>query len=98
MPRDGRFPAPTGDVRADARRELRWAMGGSGLTVDKVTRLRTVLSLPIVSAAMDEVAPERAAVAAFAVIVGAARDLGGSVQARLLRAALGVDSRAMART
>lgn len=90
MRRAGRFPVATGDIRVDARRELRWAMGGCGLTPDKVAAMTTVLALPEVRAACAA-SPHPVAATAFDAIVAAARALGGSVQARMLRVALAVD-------
>ena len=90
MARLGR-PTPTGDLRHDAIAELRWSMAGEGLTADKVTTMRAVLALPGVASAVAGVpAPGRPA-AACAAVADAARSLGGSVDARLLRAALAVD-------
>jgi hypothetical protein len=82
--------APTGDPRRDALAELRWAMAGEGLTADKVAVLRAVVDLPAVRDAVAGVPATHRPVAAFHAIVAAARGLGESVDARLLRAALGI--------
>ena len=84
-------PEPTGDLRRDAIAELRWSMAGEGLTVDKITTMRAVPALPVVAAATAAVAEPGRPAAAYAAVADAARSLGGSVDARLLRTALGVD-------
>ncbi len=87
----GRFPEPTGDVRLDAARQLRWAMGGAGLTVDKLARMSAVLGLPAIRDAMDGVPPEFGPQAAYEALQQAVRALGDGPQARALRSALGID-------
>lgn len=91
MNRLGRLRPPTGDVRQDAISELRWTMAGEGLTADKLAVLPAVLDLPVVRAALAGVPVEHRPAAAFRSVVAATRALGGSVDARLLRTALGVD-------
>lgn len=86
-----RLPEATGELRRDAIAELRWAMAGAGLTADKLTAMRAVRSLPAVAAALAGVPAVRQPATALDVVVAAARSLGGSVDARLLRSALGVD-------
>lgn len=89
--RAGRFPAPTGDPRKDAIDQLRWSMGGAGLTVGKVPHMAAVLALPQVAAAVAAVPAPAGPAAALDAVVAAARGLGQGVQARLLRSSLGVD-------
>lgn len=84
-------PEPTGDLRRDAIAELRWSMAGEGLTADKMATMRAVPLLPGVAAAVATVpAPGRPA-ASYAAVADAARSLGASVDARLLRTALAID-------
>ncbi len=91
MNRAGRFPPPTGDPHRDAVRELRWAMGGAGLTLDKLPLMTSVLSLPLVRTALQDVAPEYLPQAGFDTVAGTARRLGDTLHARILRTALAVD-------
>lgn len=89
--RAGRLPERTGEVRADALRQLRWAMGGDGLTVDKVPLMSAVLELPGVAAALRGVPDPSAPAVALEVVRTAARSLGETVHARLLRTSLAID-------
>lgn len=91
MDRSGRIPPSTGDPREDARRQLRWAMGGDGLTADKLAAMPAVLTLPVVAAAIAAAPHEQRLVAACMAVADATRGLGDGVHARLLRAALAVD-------
>ncbi len=84
-------PPPAGDPRADAVAELRWAMSGPGLSPDKLPLLKTVLSLPVLLAAMERAEGRPAMVAAYEAVADAARQLGNTPDARLLRAGLAVD-------
>jgi hypothetical protein len=87
----GTLPKSTGEARRDAIAELRWSMAGEGLTADKLTWMPAVRALPAVAAAIAGVDPARQPTVAYGVLADAARALGGSVDARLLRTALGVD-------
>ncbi|HWL36382.1 MAG TPA: hypothetical protein VNQ77_09315 [Frankiaceae bacterium] len=87
----GTLPKATGDARRDAIAELRWSMAGEGLTADKLTWMPAVRALPAVAAAVAGIAPAGQPAVAYGVIADAARALGGSVDARLLRTALGID-------
>jgi hypothetical protein len=89
--RTGRLPAATGDLRTDAIAELRWAMGGAGLTVGKVPHLTAVSRLPRVAETVNGVSAAARPAEVHRVLVEAARDLGNGVQARLLRSSLAVD-------
>ncbi|HVF06307.1 MAG TPA: hypothetical protein VNA20_15805 [Frankiaceae bacterium] len=88
--RTGRLPARSGELRVDAIAQLRWSMGGAGLTVDKVALMPAVLDLPVVRRVWVQ-APESArAKAAYEAVVAAARELGEGVQARFLRNSLAI--------
>ncbi|MDQ1699809.1 MAG: hypothetical protein QOG34_1672, partial [Frankiaceae bacterium] len=87
----GKFPTSTGDVREDSLRELRWAMSGEGLTPDKLQLMRATLSLPVVRAALANVAEDARPARGYEVIRDAARALGGGLPARALRSALAID-------
>jgi tetratricopeptide (TPR) repeat protein len=87
----GRLPQRTGDPRADAVRELRWAMGGAGLTIEKLLVMDAVRALPGVVAAAAGAEPEAAPRVELDAVVGAVRDLGDGLRARLLRNALAID-------
>ncbi len=91
MRRLGTLRPPSGDARQDAIAALRWCMAGEGLTADKLSVLPPVLELPVVRAAVATAPPHHAPVVACRAVVDAARSLGGSVDARLLRTALGID-------
>jgi tetratricopeptide (TPR) repeat protein len=87
----GRLPARTGDPRADAVSQLRWAMAGAGLTIEKLLVMDAVRGLPVVAAAVSAADPDAAPRVALDAVVGAVRDLGDGLYARLLRNALAVD-------
>lgn len=89
--RAGQLPKPSGDLRSDAIGELRWAMAGVGLTVDKVPLMQAVLKLPTVSHALNGVSPPARPRVALDALVAAARALGDGLQARMLRNSLAVD-------
>ena len=93
----GKFPTPTGDMRADSLRELRWAMSGEGLTPDKLQLMHSTLSLPAVQAALTDVPEGSRPLRAYEVICDAARALGGGLPARALRSALAIDYAGAAR-
>lgn len=95
--RIGRLPPSTGDLRTDAIAELRWARRGEGLTVDKLTQMPAVLDLPVVREALAGVPEARRPAAAYRAVREAARALGNSLHARMLRAALGIDDESGAR-
>lgn len=88
--REGRLPRRTGDVRQDAIRELRWAMGGAGLTIDKVPLMTAVQELPEVATAARGVESSQVPAAMLAVLVRALEGLGDALHARLLRNSLGI--------
>jgi tetratricopeptide (TPR) repeat protein len=87
----GRLPPSTGDLRSDALGELRWAMASTGLTIEKLLVMESVLQLPVIAAALDGVEPAAAPRAALDALMTAARGLGDGPQARLLRNALAID-------
>ena len=91
MRRLGNLPKPTGELRRDAIAELRWSMAGEGLTADKLTTMNAVRALPAVADSVAGVPDAKQPAVAYAAVADAARSLGRSVDARLLRAALGID-------
>ena len=91
MRRLGTLRSRTGDPRLDAIAELRWCVAGEGLTADKLAVLPAVLGLPAVRAATEGVPVAGRPAVALGAVVAAARALGGSLDARLLRTALGID-------
>lgn len=91
MGRLGSLPRPTGQLRRDAIAELGWSMAGEGLTADKLTTMPAVRALPAVADVVADVAEAKQPAVAYDVVAAAARSLGGSVDARLLRNALGID-------
>lgn len=86
----GRLPEPTGDARADALHELRWAMAGGGLTVEKLQVMAAARRTPRIAAALAGVAPHDVPRTAYDVLVAAVHELGDGLQARLLRNALAI--------
>lgn len=91
MRRMDRLPEPTGDLRADALAQLQWAMAFEGLTADKLSVMPAVLELPVVHNATADVPQAARLVSACRAIVEAARELGDSLHARILRTALAID-------
>ncbi len=91
MERLGRFPARTGDARADAVAQLRWSMGGAGLTAEKLLRMPDVLALPTVRVALAGLPAEQVAQAAYDAVANGARQMGNGLRERLLRAGLAID-------
>ena len=91
MARLGNLPPPTGDLRRDAIAELRWSMAGEGLTADKLTTMPAVRALPAVADVIADAPAAKQPAIAHEVVAEAVRSLGGSVDARLLRTALGID-------
>ena len=88
--RTGRFPEPTGDPRVDAMKQLRWAMSGRGLSIDKLTLMDAVRALPAVAAVLDGADDDAVPRIAYDVVTAAARDLGDGLHARLLRTSLAI--------
>lgn len=88
--RAGRFPARTEDVRADAIRELRWAMAGAGLTVDKLSMMSAVVELPAVARAVAGAPPPDRPAIVMRVLTSAVDGLGDGLHARVLRNSLGL--------
>ena len=86
-----RLPEPTGDLRTDALAQLRWAMAFEGLTADKLSVMPAVLKLPVVHDATVDVPQAGRLVSAYRTVVEAARELGDSLHARILRTALAID-------
>jgi tetratricopeptide (TPR) repeat protein len=86
----GRLPAPTGDPRADAVNELRWATGGAGLTIEKLVEMKAVQRLPAVAEALAGLPERDVPRVAFEVVAAAARDLGDAPHARIMRNALAI--------
>jgi hypothetical protein len=91
MNRSGKLPPPSGDPWEDARRELRWAFAGAGLTPDKLASMPAVMALPQVRAAVAGVPADRRLVTACEAVADAARGLGDGIHARVLRTSLAVD-------
>ena len=97
MKRMDRLPEPTGDLRADALAQLRWAMAFEGLTADKLSVMPAVRELPVVHNATADVPQSERLVSAYRAIVEATRELGDSLHARILRTALAIDCASDAR-
>jgi hypothetical protein len=91
MNRSGKLPPPSGDAWEDARRELRWAFAGAGLTPDKLASMPAVMALPVVRAAVAGGPADRRLVTACETVADAARGLGDGIHARVLRSSLAVD-------
>lgn len=91
--RVGRLPVRGGDLRTDAIAQLRWAMAGAGLTVDKVALMSAVRDLPVVAEATSAAPSPSRPAAAYDAVVAAANDIGDGLHARMLRNALGIGYR-----
>ena len=87
--RSGRLHEPTGDLRADAIGELRRAMAGAGLTIEKLLVMESVLRLPEVARATEGADRSALLRVALDTVVTAANELEG-LRGRILRNALAI--------